>query len=88
MLIASIGGVLGIAATLILHRLIVRGAGAGATVRLLDLSIDPVVLLQAALITLFSGVVFLTTVGLVVAPIAHRILHRFHVGDAEGGDRG
>lgn len=34
---------------------------------------------------LFSGVVFLTTVALVLAPLAHRMLHAFHLeldGDA------
>jgi nucleoside recognition membrane protein YjiH len=31
---------------------------------------------------LFSGIVFLSSVGLVFAPIFHRILHRFHLDDA------
>ena len=33
---------------------------------------------------LFSGVVFLSATGIVMAPIVHRVLHRFHVerGDA------
>lgn len=31
---------------------------------------------------LFSGIVFLSSVGLVFAPILHRILHRFHLDDA------
>ena len=34
---------------------------------------------------LFSGVVFLVVAGLLVAPIAHRVLHRFHLDDDEDG---
>jgi hypothetical protein len=30
---------------------------------------------------LFSGIVFLSSVGLVLAPIFHRILHKFHLDD-------
>src|SRR4051812_5805537 len=30
---------------------------------------------------LFSGVVFLSSIGLVLAPVFHRILHRFHLDD-------
>ena len=36
---------------------------------------------------LFSGVVFLTIVALILAPIGHRLLHHFHLeddGDAQG----
>lgn len=29
---------------------------------------------------LFSGVVFLVAVGLLLAPVLHRVLHRFHLG--------
>lgn len=28
---------------------------------------------------LFSGVVFITTIGIVIAPILHRFFHRFHL---------
>ena len=28
---------------------------------------------------LFSGIVFLSTVGVLIAPFAHRMLHRFHL---------
>ena len=35
--------------------------------------------LFASAYALFSGVVFVATAGLVVAPVAHRFLHRFHV---------
>jgi len=28
---------------------------------------------------LFSGIVFLSTVAVLLAPIAHRMLHRFHL---------
>ena len=42
---------------------------------------------------LFSGVVFIASAGVVVAPLVHRLLHRFHVEvdddpPAQGGDRG
>ena len=33
---------------------------------------------------LFSGVVFLSAVGLVLAPVFHRILHKFHLDDPTG----
>ncbi|WP_025155113.1 hypothetical protein [Morganella morganii] len=31
----------------------------------------------------FTSLVFMTTLGLVLAPIAHRILHRFHLDEQE-----
>ncbi len=36
----------------------------------------------ASFYALFSGVVFITTIGLVLAPVAHRIFHRFHLEEA------
>lgn len=41
----------------------------------------------ASAYAIFSGVAFLTSVGVVVAPIFHRFLHRFHLeaDEAEGG---
>jgi hypothetical protein len=45
--------------------------------------VDPMTTTRAKLFAsayaLFSGVVFLSAVGVVVAPIFHRILHKFHV---------
>jgi hypothetical protein len=38
--------------------------------------------LFASLYALFSGVAFLSIVGVLFAPLTHRVLHRFHV---EGG---
>ena len=35
--------------------------------------------LFAGLYALFSGVAFLTTVGVLIAPVVHRALHEFHV---------
>lgn len=32
---------------------------------------------------LFSGVVFLSSIGFVLAPLFHRILHKFHLDDSE-----
>lgn len=40
--------------------------------------------LFASAYALFSGVVFLTSVGIVLSPVVHRILHMFHL---EGNDR-
>lgn len=37
--------------------------------------------LFASLYALFSGMIFLVGAGLVVAPIAHRLLHQFHLDD-------
>lgn len=33
----------------------------------------------AALYALYSGLVFIVVAGIILAPIAHRILHRFHL---------
>jgi hypothetical protein len=48
--------------------------------------------LFASAYALFSGVIFVASAGVVVAPLAHRFLHRFHVevddpasGSAQGG---
>ena len=39
--------------------------------------------LFATLYALFSGVIFLSGVGIVVSPIFHRLLHKFHVEDRD-----
>ena len=49
--------------------------------------------LFASFYALFAGVVFLVTASILVAPIAHRLLHRLHLGEQEddgagGGHRG
>ena len=39
----------------------------------------------ASCYSLFSGVIFLASVGIIIAPIAHRIMHRLHLSaDARG----
>jgi hypothetical protein len=40
--------------------------------------------LFASAYALFSGVVFLSAVGIVLSPIFHRILHAFHLDDNRG----
>ncbi len=40
--------------------------------------------LFASAYALFSGVVFLSAVGIVLSPIFHRILHAFHLDDDRG----
>jgi hypothetical protein len=42
--------------------------------------------LFATAYSLFSGVVFLAVASVVVAPIAHRILHSFHLDEGEDGN--
>ncbi len=43
----------------------------------------------ASFYALFSGVVFLAIAGIIVAPIAHRLLHRLHIEtDEASADRG
>ena len=37
---------------------------------------------------LFSGIAFLSTVAIVFAPIAHRILHIFHIENSESKQKG
>jgi hypothetical protein len=39
--------------------------------------------LFASAYSLFSGMAFLATAGLLVAPVAHRLLHRLHLEAAE-----
>ncbi len=41
--------------------------------------------LFASLYSLFAGVVFLAIAGILMAPVAHRLLHRLHL-DVEGGE--
>lgn len=36
---------------------------------------------------LFSGIVFLSTVSVLIAPFAHRMLHRFHLEQGRRSDR-
>jgi hypothetical protein len=52
-----------------------------------DLTTAPAKLF-ASCYALFSGVVFVALVGVVVAPLAHRFLHRFHLEGAGDGDTG
>ena len=37
----------------------------------------------ATLYALFSGVVFISLMGLLLSPIAHRVLHKFHLSDED-----
>ena len=39
--------------------------------------------LFSSIYALFSGVVFLSSVGLLLAPVFHRILHKFHLDDID-----
>lgn len=41
--------------------------------------------LFASAYAIFSGVVFLAACGVVLAPLVHRFLHRFHIDLEEGG---
>ena len=37
----------------------------------------------ASLYALFSGVVFISLMGLLLSPVAHRVLHKFHLSDED-----
>ena len=37
----------------------------------------------ASIYAIISGVIFISTIGLVLAPVAHRMLHRFHLEEDE-----
>ena|ERR1044072_8419479 len=37
--------------------------------------------LFASFYSLFSGIAFLSTMGVVIAPVLHRFLHKFHIDD-------
>jgi hypothetical protein len=39
--------------------------------------------LFASFYALYSGIIFLVTVGIIMAPLYHRFLHRFHL-DMDG----
>jgi hypothetical protein len=39
----------------------------------------------ASCYSLFSGVIFLASVGIIIAPVAHRILHLFHLSSSDQG---
>jgi hypothetical protein len=34
---------------------------------------------------IFSGIAFLSTIGILMTPIVHRLLHRFHLQEDQGG---
>ncbi len=42
--------------------------------------------LFASFYALFSGVVFLIVAGIALTPVAHRLLHRFHLASGEDGE--
>ena len=41
----------------------------------------------ASIFALVSGVVFITTIGIILAPIAHRVFHRFHLAEDNNADK-
>lgn len=47
---------------------------------------DTAAKLFASAYAIFSGVVFLSAMGLVLTPIFHRVLHMFHLDDADEND--
>jgi hypothetical protein len=40
----------------------------------------------ASVYALFSGIVLITSLSFVMAPVFHRVLHRFHVADSDDPD--
>ena len=45
---------------------------------------NPAAKVFAGFYALFSGVIFIGVAGVVIAPFAHRLLHRFHMDDESG----
>jgi hypothetical protein len=43
--------------------------------------------LFASFYALYSGVIFMTSAGIVIAPIAHRVIHRFHIEAKKDADK-
>jgi hypothetical protein len=43
--------------------------------------------LFASAYAIFSGLVFISVMGIVLGPMAHRMLHRFHIDDADLKDQ-
>src|ERR1041385_3245460 len=37
----------------------------------------------ASIYALFSGVVFIALMGIILAPVAHRVMHKFHIDEKE-----
>ncbi|NJD22394.1 MAG: hypothetical protein FIA82_06950 [Melioribacter sp.] len=37
----------------------------------------------ASMYALFSGIIFLVTVGIIIAPVVHRFLHRLHIDERD-----
>ncbi len=37
----------------------------------------------ASIYALFSGVIFIALMGIILAPLAHRVLHKFHVDEKD-----
>lgn len=37
----------------------------------------------ASIYALFSGVIFIALMGIILAPVVHRVLHKFHVGEED-----
>lgn len=42
--------------------------------------------LFASIYALFSGVVFISTAGIMLTPLFHRVLHKFHIDDDEANE--
>jgi hypothetical protein len=59
--------------------MILGGMGPVDTIRTLDGK------LFASFYALFSGVLFLVGAGILLAPVVHRFLHRFHIESGGGG---
>ena len=41
----------------------------------------------ASFYAIFSGVIFLVAASILIAPLAHRLLHRLHLDEADGSER-
>ena len=44
-----------------------------------DIHLTPTAKVFASIYALFSGVAFISTIGLIIAPVAHRFFHKLHL---------
>lgn len=49
-----------------------------------SITLTPTAKVFASAYALFSGVTFIGSIGILIAPVAHRFFHRLHLEDSEG----
>jgi hypothetical protein len=51
-----------------------------------DTLTDDAAKLFASLYALFSGIIFISTMGIILTPLFHRVIHKFHADEGERDD--